>query len=149
MVSQAGEIDARPAISQRIKTTRERLQKQWKADHPGQPGNPFSQEEMARRIGVTLGAYGAWERHREPDLQRLREIAGALGLDEDYFSPSGDLTAATTRVEAEADRLRGLGDEFQDVLGLLRALLPEPQPAHTPDVRDVEQPQPEQDPPQR
>lgn len=89
---------SRPAISQRIAATRKRLQEQWKADHANERPNRFSQEEVARRVGVSLGAYGAWERNREPDLERLRQIAKALDLDADYFSPTGDLASATARV---------------------------------------------------
>lgn len=125
-MAQAGEIDDRPAISQRIRNTRTQLQEQWKADHPNERGNPFSQEAVARRIGqdgVTVGAYGAWERRSEPDLQRLREIAVALFLDEDYFLPTGDLAAATARVEAEADRLGALRVELQELLPVLRSLV--------------------------
>jgi transcriptional regulator with XRE-family HTH domain len=126
-----------PAICQRIRETRERLQEQWKADHPGERGNPFTQEKVAGRIGqdgITVGAYGAFERYREPDMQRLREIAQALGLDEDYFMPMGDLATATARVEAEADRLAKTTDAMEELLGQLRALLPPGAPAQARDV---------------
>jgi transcriptional regulator with XRE-family HTH domain len=103
---------------------RNHLKAQWELEHPGQRGNPFTQEQVAQRIGITLSAYGRFERTREPNLARLRQIAVALGLDEDYFLPSGDLTAATARVEAEADRLRRQGDELAQLLETLRALVP-------------------------
>lgn len=149
MVGQAGEDEARPAICQRIRDTRDHLFKQWKADHPRQRPNPFSQEEVARRVGVSLGGYGAWERTLEPDLQRLREIAVALELDEDYFAPTGNLATATARLEAEADRFAGLGDRLEDVLAGLEALVPGAPHDRIPVGRAVEPPQPEQDPPQR
>lgn len=121
----AGESDGRPAICRRINDTRRRQQERWKADHPGERDNPYTQEAVARRVGVTLGAYGAWERSREPELFRLRQIATALGLDEDYFSPTGDLASATARVEAEADQLAEIRVELKELLPVLRALVQE------------------------
>lgn len=118
-----------PALCLRIRSARERLQEQWKATHPGERGNPYTQEKVANRMGITTGAYGAFERYREPDMQRQREIAAALGLDEDYFSPSADLASATARVEAEADRLRRLGDSLEELLTHLRAQTPAAPPA--------------------
>lgn len=118
------EASERPAICQRIHSVRDGLKQQWELEHPGERGNPFTQEQVARRIGITLSAYGRFERTREPNLSRLRQIAVALFLDEDYFLPSGDLTAATARVEAEADRLRRQGDELAQLLETLRALVP-------------------------
>jgi transcriptional regulator with XRE-family HTH domain len=114
----------RPAICQRIKAVRTQRMADWDLEHPGERGNPYTQEQVAQRIGITLGAYGQFERTREPNLARLRQIAVALFLDEDYFLPSGDLTAATARVEAEADRLRRQGDEFEQLLATLRGLVP-------------------------
>lgn len=123
LMESAGENEGRPAICRRINETRRRQQERWKADHPGERENPYTQEAVARRIGVTLGAYGAWERTREPELFRLRQIAVALGLDEDYFSPTGDLASATARVEAEADQLAEIRGELQELLPVLRALV--------------------------
>lgn len=109
----------RPALSQRITATRERLKDEWAAAHPGERDNPYTQEAVARRVGVTLGAYGAWERKKEPKPARLREIARALNLDEDYFLPSGDLTEMTVRLEAETDRVASMGDRLEALLQLL------------------------------
>lgn len=119
----------RPALSQRIWQTRIRLRDEWTHEHPKERGNPFTQEAMAARVGVTLGAYGAWERAKEPKPARLREIALALGLDEDYFLPSGDLTAATARVEAEADRMSSMADQMEVLLQQLQARLATEAPA--------------------
>jgi transcriptional regulator with XRE-family HTH domain len=112
-----------PAISQRLKATRERLKAKWAAENPGEPDNPFTQEEIARRIGVTLGAYGGWENKKEPSLMRLRQAALAFGLDEDYFSPTGDLATATARVEAEADRFGAVIDQVEAFLAMLKSQL--------------------------
>lgn len=128
-MEEAQENLAVPAISQRIRATRERLQEQWKADHPGQRGNPFTQERVAATLRLTTKSYGDYERSREPDLPRLREIARAFNLDEDYFSPTGDLATATARIEAEAERLRLGNDEMQALLATLRAQLKEGSPA--------------------
>lgn len=40
-----------------------------------------SQEEAARRLGISLKAYRAYETYREPRLPRLREIETAFGVD--------------------------------------------------------------------
>lgn len=121
--------DNRPAISQKIRDTRKRLHDEWKADHPGEKDNPFTQEAVARRVPVTLGAYGAWERGKiEPSLQRLRQVAVALGLDEDYFSPSGDLASATARLEAEADRLAEIRQGLEQLLPVLQSHAREQEP---------------------
>lgn len=146
------EATVTPAISARIRRTREDLQEQWDADHPGENGNPYTQEKVASRVGpsgVTVGAYRKFETVREPKLSRLRQIAVALELDEDYFLPTGNLASATARLEAEADRFAGLGVRLEGVVGALEALLPDPPPERTPDAPDGGQPQPEQDPPQR
>jgi transcriptional regulator with XRE-family HTH domain len=122
-MEQADEQSNVPAICVRIRKTRERLSDEWKAANPGQRGNPFTQERIAARMGLTTKSYGDYERGREPDLQRLREIALAFSLDEDYFAPSGDLASATARVEAEADRFAKATDQVEDLLAALRAQL--------------------------
>lgn len=45
----------------------------------------ISQEEAARRVGVSLKAYRAYETFREPKLRRLRQLEAAFGLEEGYF----------------------------------------------------------------
>lgn len=127
-----------PALCLHIRQTRERLQEQWKAEHPTERGNPFTQERVAQRVGagLTTKSYGDFERFREPDMQRLREIATALNLDQDYFMPSGDLATATARVEAEADRLSRTTDAMESLLEQLRALLPPEAPAQAPSERE-------------
>lgn len=126
----------RPAICERVRSTRLRLKESWAADHPGDRDNPFTQEEVARRVGVTLGAYSAWEKTREPDLARLRQIAAALALDEDYFSPTGDLASATARVEAEADRLATVTDHLTSFLEELKSQLAAGSPVQSRRGRD-------------
>lgn len=120
----------RPAICERIQQTRRALFVEWRASHPG-TDNPYSQENVARRVGVTLGGYGGWERHVEPNLSRLRQIAVALNLDEDYFLPSGDLASATARVEAEADRLAGIGGQLEVLVEALARALGEEESAQS------------------
>jgi len=42
----------------------------------------LSQEEAARKIGVTLGAWGKWERgETDPPVSRLAGIAEVLDID--------------------------------------------------------------------
>lgn len=115
-----------PAISRRIRETREHLQDQWKSAHPGEP-NPFTQEEVARRVGsrgVTLSTYGKWERGEvEPRPYRVRQIAVALRLEENYFEGSADIEEATRSLNSETDRLHGLGDQLQELVVALRTLV--------------------------
>lgn len=121
-----------PAICRQITQTRKRLQDEWKQAHPHERGNPFTQEKVAQRVEVSLGAYGSWERGKvEPDNARLRQIATALYLDEDYFLPTGDLATATTRLEAEADRLERMNDSLEEQLAALRALLTRTPPSQS------------------
>ena len=50
----------------------------------------ISQEEAARRLGLSLKGYRAYETFRKPSPRRLREIAAAFGLNDDYFLPRRD-----------------------------------------------------------
>lgn len=45
----------------------------------------ISQEEAARRLGLSLKAYRAYETFREPKISRLRQLAVAFGLEETHF----------------------------------------------------------------
>lgn len=74
-----------PATCKRIRELREEKQEVWAADHPGERGNPFTQESMAHRIGITRDAYRQLETTREPKLERLRDIAEALEKPFGYF----------------------------------------------------------------
>ena len=114
-----------PPISQWVRRTRERLQKEWSAKQGAERGNPFTQEAVARRVGVTLKTYNLWENHRVPRPHRLRQIATALWLDAEYFLPTADVATATALLVAEVDRLRTAGDGLEDLLGGLRALVGE------------------------
>jgi transcriptional regulator with XRE-family HTH domain len=126
-----------PAICRLIAETRLGLMEQWKADHPHEKDNPFTQEKVASRVGITLGAYGAFERGKtEPSLLRLREIALALGLERDYFSPTGDLASAAARFAAEADRFQRIGNSLETLVEQFQALLPDGPPAPAPDEHD-------------
>ena len=124
----------KPPLCAWIQQTREHLKDQWAAESGGARGNPFTQEAVAQRIGVTLKAYNLWENKREPKPRRLREIATALGLTDDYFLPTVDLASATARVVAEAERLKTAGDEIEDLLGALRVLVEGAEPAPSQDA---------------
>lgn len=129
LMEAAGDTSEIPAISRRIRKARERKHDEWEAEHGTGRGNPFTQEAVAHRIGVSLSGYGNWERGKtEPALARLRQIAVALGLDEDYFSPTGDLASVTARLEAEADQLGAVREELQGFLPVLRSLVQERAP---------------------
>jgi transcriptional regulator with XRE-family HTH domain len=76
-----------------------------------------TQEEMARRLYLSLGAYAAYERGREPRLARLRQIALALGLPEDHYetpaqAPSEDaeLVERLERIERALQELVSRSD---------------------------------------
>lgn len=63
----------------------------------------ISQEEAARRLGLSLKAYRAYEVFREPSLRRLREIALAFGLDEEHFLASNGSADASSAFEHKVD----------------------------------------------
>jgi transcriptional regulator with XRE-family HTH domain len=69
-----------------------------------------SQEEAARRLGLSLKAYRAYEVFREPSIRRLRAIAEAFGLDEAYFLTSNGAdhgsAAFERKVEAELREIK-------------------------------------------
>jgi transcriptional regulator with XRE-family HTH domain len=82
-----------------------------------------SQEEAARRLGLSLKAYRAYEVFREPSIRRLREIARAFGLDEDYFlvtdgSDPGS-AAFERKVEAELREIKTRLERLERALARL------------------------------
>ncbi len=72
-------------------------------------GLELTQEQLAERLGVTLGAVSKWERgSSEPDLAYVMELAELFHVSVDAligFSMRG------TDADAEADRIEGLGKE--------------------------------------
>ena len=68
----------------------------------------FTQEQLAERLDVTLGAVSKWERGgSEPDLAHIMELAELFHVSVDAllgFSMRG------TDADAEADRIEGLAD---------------------------------------
>jgi len=135
LMEQADDAREVPAICARIRKAREAIT-------DPKTGETLAQEEVARRISavatnkrdrISARAYGDLERWREPTQRRLRQIAVALELPEDYFMPSADVAQATAKLEAEVDRLHGLGDGLEELLALLRsqtAATPPVQPRH-------------------
>lgn len=79
-----------------------------------------SQEEAARRLGLSLKAYRAYELFREPSIRRLREIARAFGLEEDYFLAANggetELTAFEQQVRAELREIKARLDQLERAL---------------------------------
>ena len=80
----------------------------------------ISQEEAARRLGLSLKAYRAYEVFREPSLRRLREIAGAFGLPEGYFldqhGQEPGVAAFEQRVEAELREIKARLDRLEQAI---------------------------------
>jgi transcriptional regulator with XRE-family HTH domain len=123
-MTKAGDAADTPAVCAQIRQTRKRLKDQWQAENEGARGNPYTLEAVAARVPMTAKAYGAIERGQsEPNLARLRTIAAALHLDDDYFLPSGNLATMTARLEAEADRIAEVRGEVEDLAAALRGLL--------------------------
>lgn len=63
----------------------------------------ISQEEAARRVGLSLKAYRAYEVFREPSIRRLREIALAFGLEENYFVVTNGSDPGSAALEHKVD----------------------------------------------
>src|SRR5919197_1149611 len=82
----------------------------------------ISQEEAARRLGISLKAYRAYEVFREPSVRRLREIARAFGVDEEYFLASdGDeeSSAFEQKVQAELREIKARLERLERALARL------------------------------
>lgn len=97
-----------PALCIWIRETRESLS--------SENGRKLSQEEMARRLNISLPAYRAYETFREPSVPRLRQIATAMGLDENYF-----LSGKPPSAEPFEEEVRRRLDGIEDLLTELRA----------------------------
>jgi transcriptional regulator with XRE-family HTH domain len=109
-------METPPPICAFIRETRERLKEEAKAEGGLDAAHEFSQEAVARRVGpkgLSLKAYRAYEKDREPGFARRREIAVALGLKEDYFEGDGSLSALRNRLEDGLDRLEELLERFE------------------------------------
>lgn len=81
----------------------------------------ISQEEAARRLGLSLKGYRAYETFREPSIRRLRQIARVFGLDEDYFirgedEPEPDAARFEQRIQAELLRIKDRLDRLERLL---------------------------------
>lgn len=77
----------------------------------------ISQEEAARRLGLSLKAYRAYEVFREPKLRRLRQIAAGFGLDEDFFlRPEGEERDSRNNFEAELEALSRRVERLEQLL---------------------------------
>jgi transcriptional regulator with XRE-family HTH domain len=92
----------------------------------------ISQEEAARRIGMSVKGYRAYETFREPSFARLRQIATAFDIDETYFlrldavRPSEDATIVSRHVADELNVLRERLDRLEEVVVALARLAPAP-----------------------
>jgi transcriptional regulator with XRE-family HTH domain len=82
-----------------------------------------SQEEAARRLGLSLKAYRAYEVFREPSIRRLREIARAFGLDENHFLVSNGSALGSAaferKVEAELREIKTRLERLERALARL------------------------------
>ncbi len=104
-----------PPVCARIRDTRLRLREEAKAEGGLEAARYFSQEEVARRLGLSLGGYRPYESTREPDYARRREIATkGFGLDADYF----EVTASESR---GIEDLRAEVAELRDEIAAMRA----------------------------
>ena len=76
----------------------------------------LSQEDAARKIGVSLSAYRLYETRREPRPSRLRQIALAFGLPEDHYlggqEERDEVAQALQALEARQDELVRMMDEI-------------------------------------
>lgn len=82
----------------------------------------ISQEEAARRLGISLKAYRAYEVFREPSLRRLREIARTFGLGEEYFlAANGDpgSSAFEQKVQTELREIKARLERLERALARL------------------------------
>jgi transcriptional regulator with XRE-family HTH domain len=108
---------AAPPICARIRETRERLRDEAKAQGGPEAAKEFSQEQVAHRVGVSLKAYRAYEDFREPDYERRKAIAKALGFSEDYFEIHQPEDARFRQiVQEELEGVRDAVERIEDLL---------------------------------
>lgn len=73
----------------------------------------FTQEQLAERLGITLGAVSKWERgSSEPDLSYIMDLAELFHVSVDAligFSMRG------TDADTEADRIEGMADNAEPI----------------------------------
>lgn len=105
-----------PPVCARIRATRERLKQEALEAGGREAAREFSQERVAQRVGLSLKAYRAYEAAREPQWARRREIARALGLDENYFEVGAE-DQRVTRLAGEVEELRGLLERVLEARG--------------------------------
>lgn len=96
----------KPEVCKRITAERLRLYKEFERTHPKRKGgNRYSQENVAKRVPVTVKTYRTWEMGEvEPSFPRLRQLAKALDLPETHFLPDPAQVAFTY----DEERLAGL-----------------------------------------
>lgn len=76
----------------------------------------ISQEEVGRRLGVTLRTYARWERGESYGyLQRLGDIAKALGVTESDLLGGEDPMTAQPTVDALSDKLDQILTELAQI----------------------------------
>jgi len=89
-----------PPICARIRATRDRLRQEALDRGEKEKARQLTQQGIAERLHLSLGAYAAYEKTREPAYYRRREIAKVFGLAADYFDAPGESR------EEEFERLR-------------------------------------------
>lgn len=115
-----------PPICARIKATRERLKHEAMEAGGREAAREFSQERVAQKLHLSLKAYRAYEKNREPHHQRRQDIARALGLDPDYFevtvrdADSERLSELERRAAEQAEKL----DRILEILEAPAPLVP-------------------------
>lgn len=109
------EDEFEPPFCKRLRSIRDAKREEALAAGDAERARQLTQEGMAKAIGVTLKAYRAYEKDREPDHLRRRDIARALGMEQDAFE-TATLVVTSDQIESlrqEMEALRRRSDETE------------------------------------
>ena len=93
----------------------------------------ISQEEAARRMGVSLKAYRAYETFREPKLRRLRQLETSFGLEDGHFLRKAGRVERDESADERArrhDEVMSRMDAIDEAIRQLTVELRQPRPTH-------------------
>jgi transcriptional regulator with XRE-family HTH domain len=121
-----------PPVCARIRAKREAVRQEALARGDKDKARDYTQEGMARRLHLSLRAYRAYEKDREPSYSRRLAIARSLGLPSDYFetvkaSPGiEEMESLRQELAAVRGEMAGLHSEVADLRKSLPASRPRP-----------------------
>lgn len=92
----------------------------------------LTEEQMAEKLGIKRSTYQYWEK-KTPSLAKIKQVAKALNLDEDYFFVNADdapkhltkeekTTYGSEKIDEVLKTIKQHSDQFQSVNQKLNAI---------------------------